>query len=406
MIGARWGWCFCVGAVVALADPARAGVWGSQPVIGIAGDYYTNPDLLAIQNTAESHGDLLVDAPTSYVGDGYKFTAQPSFRVSNAQGYSSLDSDYEHLNLINEFDGPLSTLIINTGASQDSSLYRDYLLNGSRGVRRDGLSGDINWDRLLTERLECDVDGSWSRVEYAHTTGLQTLVDYKFASLSPGISWAMSERGKLTLSTAVSRYDSLDGLTRSLGGNAQIGFTQRLTEAWSMTATAGYSRANNTAHVEVPEYVVTPFGIFVVFVPERLESHQNGSIYDVTAERKGERWTIDAVVSRLLTPTGFAFLSQQQTYELKATWNASERWVLSGDLRRVTYRQPSTTDTGIDDLRLDNVNLAATWQWTDHWTATFQVTRVMEKINFPSRGLDSSGVSVQIARHFDWKSIE
>jgi hypothetical protein len=391
---------------MALADCARAGVWGSQPVIGIAGDYYTNPDLLALQNTAESHGDLLIDAPTSYVGDAYKFTAQPSFRISNSQGYSSLDSDYAHLNLINEFDGPLDTLIVTAGASQDSSLYHDYLLNGSSGVKRDGILGDVNWDRLLSERMEFDVDGNWTRLQYAHASGVGTLIDYKYAALSPTLVWAQSERGKLTLSATVGRYDSLDGLTRSVSASAQAGFAEKMSETWSITATSGYSRANNSANIEVPQYVLTPSGIYIVFVPERIESHQNGSVYSVSAKHQSERWTLDATVSRQLAPTGFAFLAQQQTYELKDTWNATERWVLSGDLRRVTYRQPAVNGTSAVEVSINNISLAATWQWTEHWTASFQVTRIMERINSPSLGVDSSGVSMEIARHFDWKSIQ
>lgn len=397
--------CCCWGAAVVLANLAKAGVWGSQPVIGLAGDYYTNPALLTIPNSAESHGDLLLDAPTSYVGNAYKFSVLPSFRFSNAQGYSALDSDYEHLNLINEFDGPLSTLTVNAGASRDSSLYRDYLLDGSTGVRRDGILGDVNWDRQLTERLEFNADGSWTRVQYGHAAGVGTLVDYKYASLAPTLNWLESERAKLTFAAGVGRYDSLNGLTRSLNESAQLGFIDKLTERWTLTAAAGYSHASNSANERVPEIVFTPFGPEIVLVPEEFRSSQNGSVYNVAAERQGERWTLDASVSRQLLPTGFAFLSQQQSYELKYTWNATERWVLSGDVRRLSYRQPEALNEPILDVNISYLTLSAVWQWTEHWTASFMVTRVMEHYSNPSRGLDSSGVSVEVARHFDWKSF-
>src|SRR5271155_949706 len=116
-------------AAMSLANLSGAGVWGSQPVVGIVGDYYTNPALIDIPNAAETHTDLLVDAPTSYVADAYKLTLLPSFRISNAQGYSLLDSNYQHLSISNEFDGPRDTLIATTSAARDSSLYRDFLLS-------------------------------------------------------------------------------------------------------------------------------------------------------------------------------------------------------------------------------------------------------------------------------------
>src|SRR6202011_749171 len=127
----RWARFCLLAAAMAVASLSRAGVWGSQPVIGISGDYSSNPALLNLPHTAESHAALLVDAPTSYNGDAFKFSVRPSFRLSDSQGYSSLDSNYVHLNTSGEFDTERSVFTAVGGAARDSSLYHDYLLSGS-----------------------------------------------------------------------------------------------------------------------------------------------------------------------------------------------------------------------------------------------------------------------------------
>src|SRR5271156_3228924 len=173
MTRGRWA-CGCLAAVsMCVASSARAGVWGADPVVGVLGDYATNPALLQMNHSAEVNGALLLDAPTSYNGDGVTFSVIPSFRLSNTEGYASTASDYEHLTLRGELDTERSTLTATAGIYQDSSLYQDYvstasgyLFNGSAGVKRDTLTADVNWDRHLTERLELDTDVDSLQVKY------------------------------------------------------------------------------------------------------------------------------------------------------------------------------------------------------------------------------------------------
>src|SRR5271163_818038 len=145
--------CLSVAAMIYSSSP-RAGVWGVDPVLGVVGDYATNPALLDVPHTAETHGALLLDSPTTYNGDAFELFVMPSFRLSDSSGYSSLASDYEHLNLKGEFDTERSVLTAAAGAARDSSLYQDYLSDGATGVRRDTLTADLNWDRLLSERVD------------------------------------------------------------------------------------------------------------------------------------------------------------------------------------------------------------------------------------------------------------
>jgi len=396
-------------AAMTIASVSKAGVWGSQPVIGVSTDYSTNPGLLDLPNTdtAETHAALLLDAPTSYVGDAFKFSVLPSFRFSNAQGYSSLDSDYEHLNARTEFDTDLDSVALTAGVARDSSLYHDYLLSGSTGVERNSLLGDVNWDRKLTERVEFDTDVNWTQVRYGAGLGTDILTDYKYISVAPTLAWTTSELGKLTLAASAGRYNSLDGLTESTSANLQAGFTRQLSEIWSVSATGGYSRANNRADAdEFIGYEFTPSGFIPVFIPVTLKSTQTGSVFSANVSRQTQLLLLAATASRQLTPTGLAFLSRQETYELKAGYTGSARWTFNGDLRRIVYEQPEGTGSTTSSLNVTSLQLSAAWQWTEHWTVTVNATHVLERYGSPTISVDTSGVSLELSRQFDWKTFQ
>jgi hypothetical protein len=383
----RRGWaplCWCAAAMLRCSC-AQAGVWGMDPVFGIAGDYATNPALL--------------DLPTTYNGDAAEFFVIPSFRLSNTAGYSSLASDYEHLNVKGEIDGERSVLSATAGLAQDSSLYQDYLSDGSTGVRRDTVTGDLNWDRSLTERIDFNADANWSKVRYGQGIGIATLTDYKYLSILPTLSWVSSERDKLTLVANVARYNSLDGTTTSRSANLQIGFVRQLSEIWTLTGAAGYSRALNTLQGREDVLVLTPSGLGIEAVPFKAESSQNGTVYSVNLTRKGTLLTLSAIASRQLMPTGFAYLSLQDSFELTASYTLSDRWSFTGDARYVKSEDPQLQG-GILERTPKIITVGATWRWTERWSATLTASRVMEQFQ-PGLDLASSEVMITLSRHFD-----
>ncbi len=380
-------------------------------MLGVSVDYYTNPALLDLPDTAESHAALLLDAPTTYQGDAEKLSILPSFRLSDSQGYSALDSDYEHLTVLNEFDTERDVFTATAMAAQDSSLYHDYFLNGSTGVRRDTVQADLNWDRYLTERLEVDTDVNSQRVRYGEGvgTGAPELIDYKYTSITPALSWMENERDKLTATVSAGRYNSLNGETESTNANLQLGFVRQLSEIWSLSATAGYSRADNKIDAEEKAFEFTSSGLVLVLVPLTEKATQNGSVYSVNLTHQTERLALSASTSRQLVPTGLAFLSRQESYDLKANFTASERWTLNADLQRIEYHTPES-DTASVDQHLTSLQLSAVWQWTEHWKVTLNASRVMDiygtsGVKAAAVDVDSSGVSLELSRQFNWTSL-
>lgn len=380
----------------------QGGVWGVDPSFGITGDYSTNPALLVDPpaHTAAAHGALLLDAPTTYNGDALAVSIIPSFRFSDSAGYSSLASDYEHLSVKGEFDYERNVFIATGTVNQDSSLYQDYLTDGSAGVKRDTLAGDVNWQRSLTERLSFGAEANWTQVKYGQAAGVGTLTDFKDTTISPTLTWFSSERNKLNLSASVSRYDSLNGSTESRSANVQAGFIRQLSEIWSIEGDLGYSRALNNVAFDAEVLVYTPQGPAIELIPIAEESSQNGTVYSAILSRKGVLLTFNLIASRQLVPSGFAYLSQQTSVDLNMSYTASERWSFGADARYLRAQDPQAAG-GVSVRTPISLIGSATWSMTEHWNATLRASRVMEKVHPPEVDLSSSEVSITFSRRFD-----
>jgi len=402
MIRRRWALLCCLLLTAMLrTELAGAGVWVTEPVIGIAGEYSTNPGLLYVPHSSETDGAILIDAPTTYHADNASLSIQPSFRIANSSGYSSLTSDYAHLTTVGELDTELGRLAATAELARDSSLYYTYSLNGSVGVRRDTTMADLSWIHAFTERLSFNWDINSSRVIYGQPSTFTTLTDYHYSNATPALSWSADERTVVKLLASVGLYDASDGTTKSSNSNAQLGLVRRLTELWTLTATAGYSRESNSAS----EYEELPFYIGpYLFCCERefvnLKSTENGTVFSANLTRKGELLSLAATASRTVVPTGFAFLATQTTYALSFDYPRTERWTFDGSVQKTTSREPQALGPVIDDSYL-SLGLSAAWLVTEKWTLKLQATKVTARYSPPSIGVASTGVSIELSRHLD-----
>jgi hypothetical protein len=170
-------------ASLGMAGAARAGIWATEPVVGLQGEYSTNPNLLLdVGHTSETHGAILLDAPTTYHANDASLSIMPSVRIANSAGYSSLASDYAHLNIVGQIDAERDTLTATAQLDRDSSLYHDYLVDGATGVRRDTAVEDVAWSHAFTERLAFNLEANSSRVVYGQSSISNTLTDYRYTS--------------------------------------------------------------------------------------------------------------------------------------------------------------------------------------------------------------------------------
>lgn len=385
-------------SVRAFAEP-----WSTQPLVGIIGQYSSNPVLAAGSTQSEANGALVLNAPVNYDADNLHFAATPNIRYGNASGYSGITSNYYHLDSSARIDNELGSTGVTAAIYRDSSLfYAGELVNGV-GVRRDSSAFGIDWLRSVSERFQVQLAANTSRTLYADNSPatptsyagevLNSLLDYRYTTFSPALAYSESERNTLRLIGSVGRYEALDGVSASNNANLELGFDRQLSEIWTLKTTAGYSRAEDRYNNFFGKYLI-----------ERIDSTQNGTVYSANLVRQSEILGVNVGVSRALTPTGFAYLARQQSVNLNVNYAHSERWSYGATASYQTNTYPAANGASYGQ-RFYDVALSAGWHATEQWVVTLQATKLLQRYGSPAQTGTSNGVSIEISRQFYRKDL-
>ncbi|HEY0802987.1 MAG TPA: hypothetical protein VGD54_19280, partial [Steroidobacteraceae bacterium] len=389
-----WLPIYMSGIFLIASGRASAEPWSIEPRLGASAEYGTNPGLRIINPVSEEHVAALFSLPLRYDADGIQLFLSPSGRISNSRGYSSLASNYLHVNGNAQFTNDVGSTSVQGELARDSSLYYAGALASGIGVRRDTALTSADWTRSLTERSLLQLDASWTHVSYAQSANAFGLTDYRYLSAGPTFGYALTERDTLKVLSSFGLYQSLNGISESKSENLQLGFVRQLNELWSLSTIAGYSRSTNTQ-----KYFFGPFFL------GNFSSNQNGAVYAATLTRQNEQFSFSGGVSRSLQPTGFAYLSRQDSFTLNAAYALTERWDfgLSAAWQKVqnpVLGAPAGSGTRTNDARFLNVQLTANWHWTPQWIISMHVMRITQQFSPPPVSVASSGVSLDIVRQF------
>jgi hypothetical protein len=378
-----------IGASLNCASGGRAfaGPWSTQPLVGVAAEYATNPGLISVHGQSETHAALLLDLPFNYDLDTVHYAVIPRVRYSDTTGYSSVTSNYLHLDASAKFANEIDAATLTGALYQDSSLlYAGEVANGV-GVRRDTASVGVNWQHSLSERAQFQLDTNAVRTRYAQSVQLGNLVDYSDVGVSPAVSYTVSELSTVRILGGVSRYKSLNGLTDSDSTNLQLGWDHHFDELWSLSTTAGYSKSIDHYH----------------YVFETIGSSQNGAVYSANLTRQTETLTATAGATRALTPTGFAFLTRQDTVNGQVNYSYSERLSFAASVTWANIAEPLLTG-GYSTRRFYNGDISANWHWTEQWILSLHVNKIGQRFGAQAGqrpvSPTSDGVSLEISRHF------
>ena len=389
-----------MGALAALitGNDALAGPWSIEPLLGVSADYNTNPLLQETGGKSEEHIAGIVDLPLRYDTDELEFLLRPNGRISNSQGYSSLASNYEHLDTAAHYYDEIDSATLQGEVARDSSLYFVGGLVNHVGVPRDTAQTNGDFTRSITERSQVSLDASWQRVRYVEPADLNFLIDYRYYSGGPAWSYALSERNSLKLLGNYGFYQSLNGATQSKSENLQLGFTRQLTEIWALSATAGYSKSANVQK--------TQFEYFGYLIPVTERSNQNGTVYAGTLTRQGERLSLSLGASRALQPTGLAFLSRQDSYNISVSYARSERWdvFLSAAWLRAINPQVIEGEAQLNSqdqtARYFNTHLTINRHLTTQWVLSVTAVHISQQYGPPLVSAESTGITVSLVRQF------
>ena len=387
--------CLSTVSLFSASGRVSANPWSTQPLIGVAAEYASNPELIASSPQSETHAALLVDLPLNYDLDSVHFAVTPRARYSNTTGYSSITSNYYHLDASARYVSDLSSLTFSGSFYRDSSLlYAGGLSNGV-GERRDMSTADINWQRVLTERVQIQLDANTARTLFGQNTATAALIDYRYSSVSPSLAYSVSERDTLRVLGSAGRYYSLNGSTSSDSANLQLGFDHKLSELWKLSTSAGYSKSINKYDYSFYEYYD---GYFYPHF-EILKSRQTGGVYSASVTRQTETLSFSAGVSRALTPTGLAFLTRQDGVNVSANYGFSERWTFNASAAWQNLSNP-VVGGGSADRRFYDIELSAQWHWTEQWSVTLGSRILGQRYDKLAVSAASNGLSLEISRQF------
>ena len=377
---------------------SRAGPLSTEPSIGLSSEYASNQYLLARGGRAVLDEAILFNAPTHYDVDSMDFTLAPSVRYSNSGSYASLASNYFHLNGSAAFASELNSLSFTNAFGRDSSLQQNGLSSNGIGVRSDGTSAGLDWQRTMTERAVVEFDAGWTRVLYNQGATATGLVDYRYINAGAAASYAISERDRLQISVSAGRYSALDGITASENYYLQLGFDRQLTEIWKLSTTAGYAKSDNSMKLYYGPFFIgnVEYGPYYIGT---AKSQQQGPIYSASMVRRGEQLDVTLSASRNFRPSGFEFLSREDIAAVDLSYTRSERWKFGA---RVNYQDTATplSSGAIYAVHYLSGQMSANWNWTPTWTISLHANWVNVKYDLPPVGAQSTGVSLQIVRQF------
>jgi hypothetical protein len=376
-----------MGGILA-SSASGAGPWSAAPRFGLAADFDTNPELRSSDERSEKHAAALVDFPIYYDLDSANFALIPHMRYSNSSGYSSVASNYLHVDASAQFNGERGSTTLSGEWSRDSSLYHVGELANGIGVRRDSTMPKMNCNREITERFQIQFDLNSTRVKYGQAVGGASLVDYRDSSAAPSVAYKITERDTLKILGSAGRYDSLDGRTRTKDFDLQLGWDHLLDESWTLSTSAGYSKSKNQVDIY--------FGPFFLGT---AASTQNGAVYSARIKRQADITTISAGVSRALVPTGFAFLSRQDSVDVTVDHVYSERWSFDASIKWQKSVDPIITG-GSSDRSYYIGAISAQWHWTPEWVISARAARIGQQYGPPTVRAASTGIELEIIRQF------
>ncbi len=385
--------CLSLVSVTCISGRSFADPLSAQPLIGLAAEYSSNPLLLASNGESETTAALLVNSPVNYDLDKFHFAATPAIRYSNQAGYSSLTSDYYHLDTSAKYVTDVQSATLTGSFYRDSSLLYAGQLANDIGVRRDTATVDLTGQRYLTERSQVQVDANTTRVLYDQHTALTDLVDYRYTSISPAFVYSLTEKDTLKLIGALSRYYSLNDVSSSNSKTAQVEWDRKLTEIWTMTASVGYSKSTNVYNYYFDQYLIAS-----------VPGEQDSTVYSASITRQSERLVLSATASQGLAPTGLAFLSREESVNLLANYQYSARWTLNAGLTWQNISTPLIAG-GSATRQFYDLDLSAQWKWTEQWTIAMHVSRIEQRLEAAAGQAavspTSNGVTLEISRQFN-----
>ncbi len=367
--------------------------------MGLEADYNSNPYLRSAQVQGAESEAVIANLPATYTSDTISYELIPRLRFATTQGVTALLSDYQYLDADWRLAQERNTIALGGSWHRDSTFYNLFensALNGTTLHRQEELASG-SWTRLLGERSDLALTGSYDQINYAHNPAL-VVVSYDYLQGSLQYDRTLSERWKWTLTGGYGQYQLRDQSYRSDNRFAQTSLAYSLSEQWSMSLQVGYSRVSSlTQEQQLAIFQAPGGGFYLGFQTLKVGASQGTDSFAATLERKGERVVLDLAASRSIQPSGLGALLTQDDASIAANLPWTERLSFGARLHGARLSDP-LQQISYSNRRYYDGSLTANWLVTEHWTLQFSATYFLQRYSGSFPTADSSAVSLSLSR--------
>jgi hypothetical protein len=260
-----------------------------------------------------------------------------------------------------------------------ATVRRESALTGAPGssgtsyalARRETTSVAPNWQRALSERWTLNASANLQAVSYDRSTA--GLVDYRDASTSAGLSYALSPRMDLRLGANAQRFRTDPAATKSDTVGVTAGIRYQFSDYWTLDASYGATRVKSRFSADSQvcpapaifcETGVVPFTVVATDTTGTI----SGSTWNATSSYvPDERNSLTPYSSRSVGPSGGGSQSVNQNTGLGYAYRFSEHLIARADGSLGRSATVGASKLGpVTHSRQAGASLA--WQFAERWS--------------------------------------
>jgi len=343
-----------------LANPAQAAEYTFAPQVSLQGLYNDNirmttgPHASVVGAILDARADLGVATPLS------SLSFSPRMRKSNYSSKDKLDSVNWFMD-INASHALSERHYLGLTANYDieSTLTSELLDTGLTQTNKDRTTRSINpnYTFVYSDRDSLQFGYGYTKVQY--TEGLSSgLVDYSYRNASLNGMHQLNDTDSVSLLLYTTKFETPQtrGSTRSYA--AQASYSRQFSE--TLKGTIGYG----LIHSRFKFFQASlPFGL-----PVEAHASATGKLFQFNLEKDWERTSLEANLTRNVSPSGRGSQSTTDDLNLKASHRLSE--TLTG---RVEFRYSEQKGEGdainpaLDSTR-STISANLNWHFSPYWS--------------------------------------
>jgi hypothetical protein len=322
------------------------------------------------------------------------------------QGAGAQDRVDGQLLLLQSLSDPLNTLTASVQYLQDfNNLISTADVTQGRGRRRTSVAS-VAWSRSLSERLSANMQLSADRTTYG--AQLPGAVDYRDASVSAGVSYALSEVTSMGLQTSRTAFRTADDRNRSDTDAVNLSLSRPTGERTGGSVSVGVYRTQSLARIDE---VACPLALALCnagFVPyvrfqQRVDSSRRGLQFSGSYRLQIDEVT-DGIfgIARQQSPSGTGTLVRNDTLSLGL--NRALSPTLSATMRFA--RSHSTLQDGASAVQPGQSTIAASLTRQFAMDLTGQITAQHNRSDPYAKGGGARANSISISLQYDGPKID